>query len=386
MRRSRRDAPAKATGVRENATVLREIPYLGLRGRDPIPADMIRECEPLRLPVDPRPYLEANRVGQRRRIFLDQSYWLNLIKRPVPVWREIEEALRAGVTQGWLLVPVTGWNLLELSKLRDKEQGQQCIALMSELSKSVVFRDRDVRIKDELAYAVRNHERPPAMRQVPWWFGFSMYPGMYGDVELVSHPSAQGRQILERLGAELIEEMVLKGLLTVEPRMLGYPEFLKKSEDEYERRMAEFRKQEPGKRLRYREQFRKEQAAIVDRLARDGVDFREVLGDELLARFAARYPTDPDRRAFHIDHVPTLFLSIAVLTAWVESGATYERNDFFDIENLITAIPYAHIAAVDKMMRHVAVERLKLEEQFSIRVVDKPDDLLAGVRALGDAQ
>lgn len=53
-----------------------------------------------RLPVDPRPYLEANRVGQRRRIFLDQSYWLNLIKRPGPVWREIEEALRVGVTQG----------------------------------------------------------------------------------------------------------------------------------------------------------------------------------------------------------------------------------------------------------------------------------------------
>lgn len=84
--------------------------------------------------------------------------------------------------------------------------------LVCELSRNVVFRDRRSRISDEVRYVVRNHHTPPAMHEMPWWVGLTIWPAMHGEIELVSHPSPFGREVLEKMGPEIFDEMARNGL------------------------------------------------------------------------------------------------------------------------------------------------------------------------------
>jgi hypothetical protein len=360
-------------------------PYLGrVGGADPIPENVLWGCEPLRISFDPRPYLDELDVGRRRVVFLDLNFWLNLTDRPSPIWLEIENVLRAGVESGRMIVPVTSWNLIELSKLRNLDQGGTCIDLVCDLSRSVVFRDRASRIRDEVRFVLRNHRTPPGMNEMRWWFGLTIWPAMHGDVELVSHPSPLGREVLGTLGAEILDAMARSGLRTCEPEMLGKAAELAPHGDRWEESMAELRRDRPGRSVNFEAQIREEADGILLRLGESRLNLRS-LGDELMARFVARYPTDGARIDFYVAHVPTLFVTAAVHAAYLESGKNYTRNDFFDIENLITAAPYAHVAAVDKTMRHIGAERLKLGERFPVRIVSTPESLLESLRALAAA-
>jgi hypothetical protein len=358
------------------------VPFLGrVGGPDPIPKEVLRECEPLRNTFDPRPYLDELNVGRRKVVFLDLNFWLNLTDRLSPIWLEIENVLRAGVESGRVIVPVTSWNLIELSKLRNLEQGGACLDLVCDLSRNVVFRDRASRIGDEVRFVLRNHRSPPRMNETRWWFGLTIWPAMHGEVELVSHPSPLGREVLETLGAGMLDAMARSGLRTCESKMLGGAAQLEPYGDRWEESMAELRRDRPRGSVNFETQLREEADATLRHLGESRLNLRS-LGDELMARFVARYPTDEARIVFHVAHVPSLFVTAAVHAAYVESGKNYTRNDFFDIENLIAAAPYAHVAAVDKTMRHIGAERLKLGERFPIRIVSTPEHLLQAIQEL----
>lgn len=143
--------------------------------------------------------------------------------------------------------------------------------------------------------------------------------------------------------------------------------------------MAELRRERPPRTVNFAVQLREEADSILRRLGESRPNLRS-LGDELMARFVARYPTDEARIAFHVTHVPTLFVAAAVRAAYLENGKTFKPNDFFDMENLIVAAPYAPVAAVDKTTCHIGAVRLKLEERFPIRIVSKPEHLLESIQ------
>lgn len=358
------------------------VPHLSTTGEDPIPASVVRECEPLRIPFDRRPFLDALDVGRRKRIYLDLSYWLKLTDQPSATWKDLLGALLGGVAAGRLICPVTPAHLLELAKLRDETQAKQCMDLISNLSRHVMFRDHGARIRDEIAYAVRNSHSPPALSAHPWWFAFSMYPDMYGDMVLVSHPSPEGREVLEKLAPHLFRETVEKGLRHRYAGEFGYPEALKRAEETYEKSMAAFRARAPRGKVRFEEQFEVEASDLIGRLAGRYLNIAASAGgNEIAARFMARYRTDAARRKYQLEHVPTLRVEAEVLAAWAESGAKYERNDYFDIENLVTATPYVHFLTGDRMMTHIA-RRLKWDRTFGLRIIDSPESLLEAIGTL----
>lgn len=323
--------------------------------------------------------MEKLKVGERTIIFLDQSYWMNLAEAKAGPWLELRAELKRSVASGRLLVPVTTPNLLELMKLTDLEQGAGCAALMNELSQNVVFHGQQARLGRELRFLIRNHRDRPTFRDTPWWFGFSMFPAMSGDPELVSHPSEKGREIASAIAPEVFETMWSEGIRRVEPALGGYPDWLRVLDEAYETKMASLRARLGQGAAKYADLFMEELIAVLNTSALDYGELRRDLGDEILASFFAKYRTDDEKRFFYAAGSRTLFAAAATHAAYVVGGKTYRRNDLYDLENLITAVSYANMAAVDKGMYHVAVSR-KLGEIHGTTVVKKCEDLLEAVR------
>jgi len=87
--------------------------------------------------------------------------------------------------------------------------------------------------------------------------------------------------------------------------------------------------------------------------------------------------------AFRFKILKPLFANFVLASGLFDMpAALFARYlDFFDIENLATAIPYSHIVTGDKMMRHVA-RRLRVEETYGAMVVDGPGALIDALRSL----
>ena len=67
----------------------------------------------------------------------------------------------------------------------------------------------------------------------------------------------------------------------------------------------------------------------------------------------AAFPTAESKIKAYLAGCPTLLTASQVYAAYFEHGKPYLRSDDYDMENLITAAPYADVAAFDKHTRHI---------------------------------
>lgn len=333
---------------------------------------------------DPDPTLEALHAHTRKLVFLDQSYWRNLVSTPGAVWATLRARLEASVTRGDLLVPVTSSNLIELSKLTDPAQLRDIAAIMNDLSRSVVFVDTRVRLAREMAFLIRNHRGPFAFSNRRRKHALSIWPATSGPVSLESHPSELGREVAQDIAPAVFQQMIADGIRLTEPHMGGYPDWLRRIDEDYETGMNDIRSRNAAARnLSFEARVREEAAALLKTEPTSFKALRAELGDEVLARFAAAYPTDERKRALYLSGCPTLYTSAHVHAAYLEHGKNYLRSDAYDMENLITAAPYSDIAAFDGHTRHIGSTRLRLDATFNCKFAANPKEILEGMEAPG---
>jgi hypothetical protein len=331
------------------------------------------------IPFDPRPFLDALDPGRRRLLFLDQSYWLDLVRPPSSEWRALRTSLENEVEGGRLLVPVTHANLLEAAKLRDGSQLAAVASLMNSLSRNVVFVDTRIRLRREIKYFLRNSRSGVAVSQRRWQHALSIWPAFGGDLSLESHPSPEGRAVAEAIAPAAFDQLAREGIRLVESHMGGYSEWLKASDVMYEARMADL-KARIGKGERpLQRQVELEAANLLEHSGFSPFELAKEIGHETMARFAAAHSTPEAKRAAYLAACPTLYASAHVLAAYLEHDKEYGRSDFFDVENLIVAVPYAHLVTFDGHATHIARNRLHLHERFGCRFLSGPSDVLQAI-------
>jgi hypothetical protein len=329
------------------------------------------------IPFDPVPVLESLHAYSRKLLFLDQNYWRGLIADGTPAWQTLRKRLQDLVSGGQLLVPVTTSNLVELSKLTDAGQLQDIATLMNDLSRSVVLVDSRVRLAREMAFFIRNHRAPPGFAARRRQHALSIWPALSGPVFLESHPSGRGREIAEAIAPEVFEAMARDGIRLTEPHMGGYPGWLREIDAKYESSMNDLRARNASlPRRSFEVQVRDEAAAQLAAGPTSFKALRREVGDELLARFTAAFPTDEGKRAAYMAGCPTLFTAAHVHAAYLEHPKRFLRSDAYDMENLITAAPYTDVAALDGHTRHIGSVRLQLDSTFGSRFASSPTEIL----------
>jgi hypothetical protein len=334
----------------------------------------------LTITFDPTPHLDSLDTDRRRLLFLDQSYWLDLVDAPTSDWIELREALNAEVEGGRLLVPVTSWNLMEAAKLRNEQQLTSLSEIMNTLSRNVVFVDSGVRLRREISYFIRNHRAGVTVAQRRRRHALSVWPAMSGELSLESHPSEEGRAIAEAIAPEVFEEMTRQGIRLVEPTMGGYPEWLKEGDVKYEEGMARIPRGLPPGAHAFRDQVEEEAAFLLLNSGFSASELEHEIGSELMASFIATYPTDATKRDAYLVACPTLYASAHIHAAYRQHGGPYRASDFFDISNLVLAVPYADLVTFDAHATHIARNRLKLDERFGCQFLTGPGSILAAIR------
>lgn len=320
--------------------------------------------------------MEAKKI-----IFMDFNFWINILQRKSQLCKALYNIIADGVDQNRLVVPISLANFWELLKQKDKSQLHECSLLMDKLSKRIVFRDYHRAIVDELVFLYQNDKNGLSFRDFPVEIGFTLLPEILGDAALSWREPELAREIHRQMAKTIFNKLIdqdvyyFASVLDKEERRTR----VMKRHSDYERNMKQTFCRLNRDSFSFEEQINREINEIMEG-CRSRIDAKMKKVDSSVKIKSLSKHDFQTLRRYYFEKCPTLHASALIFAAYVEHAKTYRQNDFYDIENLVTVCPYSDLVAVDKHMRHIASNRLKLDTKLNTTIVSTPTDLL---QALG---
>jgi hypothetical protein len=82
---------------------------------------------------------------------------------------------------------------------------------------------------------------------------------------------------------------------------------------------------------------------------------------------------------------PTFWNKYKVIAALRSNRSKLTENDMWDLEHVVSAVPYVDCLACDGGMRHLLTQMLSLDKKYRVKIVSTPDEILAWVNSLNSA-
>jgi hypothetical protein len=322
-------------------------------------------------------YLTEHQLNARKIIFLDFNFWLGLLWGKSHLFKALCKIIADGVDQNRLVIPISLANFWELLKQKDKSQLHECSLLMDKLSKRIVFRDYHRAILDELVFLYQNDRKGLSFQDFPVEIGFTLLPEILGDAALSWREPESAREIHRQMAKMIFNKLIdqdvyyFASILDKEERKIR----VMKRHSDYERNMKQTLSMLDRDSFSFEEQINREIDAIMEGCG-SRIDAKMKRVDpSVKIKFLSRHDFQTLRR-YYFEKCPTLHSAALIFAAYVEHAKTYRQNDFYDVENLSSVCPYSDIVAIDKHMRHIASNRLKLDIKLNTIIVSTPADLL----------
>lgn len=307
-------------------------------------------------------------------LFLDQNKWIDLARVHAgtitsgPLLTVYHE-LKAAVSAGKMIAPLTASHILETSKRNDPESRAHVVGIQALLSKGFVFRSRKARLLIEMRNALHLafSEMP---KQLPenWAIG----PGFMQAFEmfdtLVASPedAARSRLIIEHVNPQkqYIDYMMNQDDAR---RRAAHIAFAHESDQllsriEARRTIMEGSKMDLRWRAYAAKLFLDHQGFVAHMLEVIGrnVDEMKALGGEAIVKF--------------VRDVPTLNVEAELAARLEGKTGLLETNDIQDMHSFCAAIPYASRLVAERVFSSLA-RQAKLDTRYGVKISTKLSEL-----------
>ena len=307
-------------------------------------------------------------------IFLDQNKWIDLArihtgKDKAPTRQALLEELKAAVTNGKVIFPLTVAHILETSKRNDPKSRAHLAEVQTALSKGYVFRSRKARLLLEMRSALKRLFSEPEIELPQHW---AIVPGF---MQAFEHFDEMGAQPNEAKRTRFLNQHI-------DPKVQLYDYLV--GQDDTSRRAAHQMYASESDALVTRIEDRRKLWSTVTPAVRErayaarlffdhqgyvaheleaighSVDEMKALGGSALIQFMAE--------------VPTFAIEVALSVSLEKQSRPIHANDIRDMHSFCSAIPYALRLIAENTFVTLALQS-KLDSRYGCNISTKLDDL-----------
>jgi hypothetical protein len=322
---------------------------------------------------------------QRHILFLDLFYWIKLSESREPVYQDLNKALHEAVEEGYLICPISPSIFMELKKQPASEERKNHAQLMDKLSRKLSLRISQNIFKDEFRAVM-------AAEQIPRNIAHSHYLDAPSRLNLKFPKHGWDSTMIEE-GTKLIFDEIEalpidQSLSMTEKNRSQYIDSLRNGWRQLADQEAVWRVANPDATLKEIEgaEFASTVQAFVPYLAPDLLNIITKADLSIKLKYLSMREGERQEMVINwLNDCPTFWNKYKVIVALRSNKQRLEENDLWDLEHIVSAVPYVDCLTCDKGMRHRLTQMLSLDKKYGVKIVSKPDQVLMWVRNIRSA-
>ena len=342
----------------------------------------------------------ADRVLERKAIYLDTKYWVTLRdarmgRARTTLDEELLAILTSLVETGKAICPINANILSELLKQEDELTRLATARLIEELAHGIALQAEDERIGTELAHCVqlslRGSDALEPLKRLVWTSVSYTLGFVFPTVESLPPEEmlAWQKAFTDHLWNSPFSDQI--SMLGKAPRHLtdSWKLIAEKLNRETEKRGGSPRSFEEihlHEFVGYLEGYLPTLARIISDLAakNGGVATSQAAEEasQVDARILLRILSEAFRKNKLGTQLPSVVIKSALYAAIRWNRREYKGNDLHDFGHASAALYYCDYFATDKGLAHLITNELKYDQKYDVTVVSKPADLLRRVKEI----
>jgi hypothetical protein len=311
-------------------------------------------------------WLEQKSLADRRILFLDLNYWINLAQEQNPLNIELRNLLSEQVSSSKIICPVSPSLLLELKKRPQSDKRNKYCQLMDELSEGVSLRNSPAIFKEEFRAVIKD-------QTIDRYTAYSHFIEALLDSLRIEFPeSGWGQADIDR-AADLIFDY-LNGMSIVDVVDIEVEDDKEGSILRLRNGLSELCKQGGEWREKNRVSRRDIEQAEFASTARSfmPIMIAALLGTDTTS--LQRLSSENDKAEI-LKRCPTFWCEYHLMAELRIHKAQLKENDLWDLQHVASALPYVDCVACDNPTRHLCSDVLRLDKRYGTTVISTISDL-----------
>jgi hypothetical protein len=334
----------------------------------------------------------AKTLCQKRRIYLDQRYWIHWRDaaegRAAPVYCEIWRMLKDLVRDGIAVCPISSLSIFETFKQVDSKTRVRTAEIMDELSTGIAMRSPSGRRTAEFSYLLRQSFGSAAEGDHPINQAFTWILEAFGDLRV--RRTAQSAEEAEAIGKAAFDSF----------RRMRFPDLLQAMPDWPQSMIFGYDADSRDHHNRISSQYSWKRHNFAQRLQREIEGTRAWLNSEIARNFLVpsggselqayqlcdRFMELLDKKHApdgFIAQLPSLHLRCVIYAAIDHKHRRFSKGDAYDHDHAVAALPYCNVFLTERKLGTLLTEKpAQLDKISNCRVIWNNDEALTELQSL----